>query len=63
MKREFEVKNYRNNKVKKEFLEVEIKGNDIIFNMQKELYDGRQIYNKSTIDKQAFLDFLEEANE
>lgn len=46
--------------VKMESMTIEITKNLVIFFMEKDLVDGRHIYNKTVIDKTEIKEFFEE---
>ncbi len=61
MKKEFIPKYIKDPKVRSEILEIEVLEKNIVFFMNKDLVDGRHIYNQIVIDKEEIKEFLEEA--
>ncbi len=61
MKKEFTPRFIKDPKVKTETLEIEVTDTQVIFLMDKNLIDGRHIYNNIVIDKAEIKEFLEEA--
>ncbi len=61
MKKEFIPKYIKDPKIRSETLEIEVLEKNIVFLMNKDLVDGRHIYNNIVIDKAEIKEFLEEA--
>ena len=61
MKKEFIPKYIKDPKVRAETLEIEILEKSVVFLMDKNLVDGRYIYNQIVIAKDEIKEFLEEA--
>ena len=61
MKKEFIPKYIKDPKVRAETLEIEILEKNVVFLMNKNLVDGRHIYNQIVIDREEIKEFMEEA--
>ena len=60
MKKEFIPKYIKDPKVRAETLEIEILEKSVVFLMDKNLVDGRHIYNQIVIDKAEIKKFMDD---